>query len=91
MESIGLRKSENLALRGKHCKIPRIALSKVCHSERSEESAFVRLGSELQILRFAQDDSDFHLYRRAAGPCTLGMSAKGVSPNPKCRFPPSDF
>jgi hypothetical protein len=38
--------------------IPRGALSKVCHSERSEESALVRPGPELQILRFAQDDSE---------------------------------
>jgi len=29
----------------------RCALSNVCHSERSEESALVRLGPELQILR----------------------------------------
>jgi hypothetical protein len=28
-------------------------LSKLCHSERSEESVGVRLGSELQTLRFA--------------------------------------
>ena len=31
--------------------IPRSTLSKVCHSERSEESALVRLGRERQILR----------------------------------------
>jgi hypothetical protein len=31
--------------------------SKVCHSERSEESALGRSGTELQILRFAQDDN----------------------------------
>jgi hypothetical protein len=36
--------------------IPRSALSNVCHSVRSEESALVYLGPELQILRFAQDD-----------------------------------
>ncbi len=30
---------------------------KVCHSERSEESALGRLNPELQILRFAQDES----------------------------------
>ena len=45
-----------------HSEILRFTLSKVCHSERSEESALVRLGPELQILRFAQDDSDFHLH-----------------------------
>jgi hypothetical protein len=44
------------------------ALSKVCHSERSEESALVRLGPELQILRFAQDDNDFHPRGWSAGP-----------------------
>jgi hypothetical protein len=38
-----------------------IVLSKVGHSERSEESALVRSGMELQILRSAQDDSDFQL------------------------------
>ena len=39
-----------------------------CHSERSEESALVRLGLELQIPRSAQDDTDFHLLGWAAGP-----------------------
>jgi len=42
-----------------------VTLPRVCHSdpERSEgdESASARRGPELQILRFAQDDSDFHL------------------------------
>jgi hypothetical protein len=32
-----------------------------CHSERSEESALVRLEPKLQILRFAQDDRAFGL------------------------------
>jgi len=53
--------------------IPRAAPFKVCHSERSEESALVRPGPELQILRFAQDDRDFDLHGWAAGPCPLGM------------------
>jgi len=35
-------------------------LPKACHSERSEESALVRFGPDLQILRCAQDESDFH-------------------------------
>ena len=35
------------------------ALLKDRHSERSEESAWVRAGLELQILRCAQDDSHF--------------------------------
>ena len=52
-------------------------LSKVCHSERSEESALVRVGPELQILRVAQDDSHFHVVGCAAGPCGLGMTVKG--------------
>ena len=38
--------------------IPRAVPFKVCHSERSEESALVRPGPELQLLRFAQDDSE---------------------------------
>jgi hypothetical protein len=42
--------------------IPRFALSKACHSERSEESASVRLGPALQILRSAQDDSHFRFH-----------------------------
>jgi len=53
--------------------IPRAVPFKVCHSERSEESALVRPGPELQILRFAQDDRDFDLHGWAAGPCPLGM------------------
>jgi len=32
--------------------------SQVCHAERGEESVLVRGGVELQILRFAQDDSE---------------------------------
>jgi hypothetical protein len=40
------------------------------HSERSEESALICLGPELQILRFAQDDSDFDLHEWAVGICT---------------------
>ena len=59
--------------------IPRYALAKVRHSERSEESALVRLGPELQILRFAQDDSDFHLHGWAAGPSALGTTDERVS------------
>jgi hypothetical protein len=49
-----------------------------CHSERSEESALVRLGPELQILRFAQDDSDSRLHEWAAGPYTLGVTSFGL-------------
>ena len=53
---------------GEQSEIPRFAFSKVCHSERSEESALGRLNAELQILRFAQDDRDFHPHGWAAGP-----------------------
>ena len=49
-------------------KIPRFALPKVSHSERSEESALGRLGPELQILRFAQDDSHFEPHPWAGSP-----------------------
>jgi len=45
---------------------------KVCQSERSEESALVRLVTELQILRFVQGDNDFHLSGWAEGPWRLG-------------------
>ena len=40
-------------------------LPKVCRSEGSEQSAVVPRGLELRILRFAEDDSDFH---RDGGP-----------------------
>ena len=40
-----------------------------------EESALVRLGPELQILRFAQDDSDFRLRGCAAGTRPLRITA----------------
>ena len=74
--------------------IPRYALSKVCQSERSEESVLVRLGLELQTLPFAQDDSDFHLHGWAAGPCTLGMTTLGefsVEQHPRRRVEAISF
>jgi len=40
----------------------------VRYSHGSEESALVRLRPELQILRFAQDDSHYRLHGRSAGP-----------------------
>ena len=53
-------------------------LSKGRHSERSEEST-VALGidvyEQMQILRFAQDDSDSHRDGWAAGPWALGMAS----------------
>jgi len=71
--------------------IPRYALAKVRHSERSEESALVRLGPELQILRSAQDDSDFHLHEWAcsnpAGWASTGWCGAGVAaPRALLRF-----
>jgi len=56
-----------------------------CHSERSEESALVRLRPELQILRFAQDDTDFQLHGWAAGPWTLRM--KAMPSDARCALP----
>ena len=55
----------------------RFGFSKVCHSERSEESALVRFGPERQILRFAQDDSAFCPLRWGAGPWKLPTSDEG--------------
>ena len=51
-----------------HKKTVAAALSKVCHSDRSEESALIRLGPEPQILRFTQDDNELHLHGRKARP-----------------------
>ena len=59
----------------------RFALSKVCPSERSEESAWVRLGPELQILRFVQDDSHFDLHEWAAAPCAHSMTTDSFIPS----------
>ena len=70
------------ALKSNQSETARSALSKVCHSERSEESALPRVETELQILRFAQDDTDFHLHEWAAGPWALGMTREAVFPQP---------